>query len=126
LLAFIQGLRLRFALANDGEQNGSRHSLTRRCALTAPFHPYPDESGRYVFCGTFRRSALEGGPPGCYPAHRSMEFGLSSPGRALRRRRQPSTRQERPSGPLATLIICDGGGSGASRSTGSKAWNPSA
>jgi hypothetical protein len=24
-----------------------------RCALTAPFHPYPGEPGRYVFCGTF-------------------------------------------------------------------------
>jgi hypothetical protein len=43
--------------------------LPRRCALTAPFHPYPAHSvsyfsaqteptewaGRYVFCGTFRR-----------------------------------------------------------------------
>ena len=27
----------------------------RRCALTAPFHPYPGKPGRYVFCGTFRR-----------------------------------------------------------------------
>ena len=24
-----------------------------RCALTAPFHPYP--CGRFIFCGTFRR-----------------------------------------------------------------------
>jgi len=23
-----------------------------RCALTAPFHPYP-ETGRFTFCGTF-------------------------------------------------------------------------
>ncbi len=30
-----------------------------RCALTAPFHPYPRgcPRGRYVFCGTFRRIA---------------------------------------------------------------------
>jgi len=46
--------------------------LPRRCALTAPFHPYPAHSrkstctqmllpewaGRYVFCGTFRPSGL--------------------------------------------------------------------
>src|SRR5688572_14877906 len=30
---------------------------------------------RYVFCATFRRVA----PPGCYPAHCPVEFGLSSP-----------------------------------------------
>ena len=55
-----------------------------RCALTAPFHPYPPtlpaqraegEGGRYVFCATVRRVA----PPGCYPAHCPAEFGLSSP-----------------------------------------------
>ncbi len=29
-----------------------------RCALTAPFHPYPStSSGRYIFCGTFPISA---------------------------------------------------------------------
>jgi len=46
--------------------------LPRRCALTAPFHPYPTHSrksrrihvlspewaGRYVFCGTFRPSGF--------------------------------------------------------------------
>ena len=71
LLPYLVLLRVGFALP--------RALLPGRCALTAPFHPYPDESGRYVFCGTFRRSALEGEPPGCYPAHCSMEFGLSSP-----------------------------------------------
>jgi len=49
--------------------------LPRRCAFTAPFHPYPAHSrqsilrsklqpewaGRYVFCGTFRRTGLN--PP---------------------------------------------------------------
>ncbi len=30
--------------------------------------------GRFVFCATFRRVA----PPGCYPAHCPVEFGLSS------------------------------------------------
>ena len=36
--------------------------LRRRCALTAPFHPYPavvvTTAGRYIFCGTFRRTDL--------------------------------------------------------------------
>ena len=35
-----------------------------RWALTPPFHPYPRERGRSVFCGAFRRIA----PPGRYPA----------------------------------------------------------
>ena len=31
--------------------------LRRRCALTAPFHPYRNLAARrYVFCGTFRRT----------------------------------------------------------------------
>ena len=38
--------------------------------------------GRYVFCGTFRRTIppqkSAGAPPGRYPAHCSAEFGLSS------------------------------------------------
>ncbi len=29
-----------------------------RCALTAPFHPYPSFEGRYIFCGTFRPRRL--------------------------------------------------------------------
>jgi len=54
-----------------------------RCALTAPFHPYPStrlalacasRSGRYVFCATFLQVALTGR----YPAHCPAEFGLSS------------------------------------------------
>ena len=36
--------------------------LAARCALTAPFHPYPDYSGRYIFCGTFRRRPLKAAP----------------------------------------------------------------
>ena len=57
--------------------------LQRRCALTAPFHPYPAvlanprliregltrTSGRYVFCGTFRR-------PGLNPASRTLSGTL--------------------------------------------------
>ena len=39
-----------------------------RCALTAPFHPYPPnpegEGGRFVLCGTFPGVA----PAGRYPA----------------------------------------------------------
>ena len=39
----------------------------RRCALTAPFHPYHGTPWRYLFCGTFPRVA----PAGRYPASRS-------------------------------------------------------
>ena len=46
-----------------------------RCALTAPFHPYPAKAGRYIFCGTFRRLS----PPRCYLASCPAEPGLSSP-----------------------------------------------
>ena len=58
-----------------------------RCALTAPFHPYPStralsraRSGRCIFCATFLRVA----PTGRYPAHCPAEFGLSSRLRAPR------------------------------------------
>jgi hypothetical protein len=38
-----------------------RALLPERCALTAPFHPYPAKAGRYVFCCTFRLTGLN--PP---------------------------------------------------------------
>ena len=58
-----------------------------RCALTAPFHPYPTEhftrasprrratAWRYNFCGTFPRIT----PGGRYPPPCPAESGLSSP-----------------------------------------------
>ena len=77
-----------------------------RCALTAPFHPYPPppfaarghpveacraasraREGRYVFCATFLRVTLTGR----YPAHCPAEFGLSS--RLRRERSSGSLRQ---------------------------------
>jgi hypothetical protein len=79
--------------------------LPRRCALTAPFHPYPGVAARAVyflwhFPSNDPTYASVGHPPGRYPAHCSAEFGLSS--RTARRRR------ERPSGPAAnSFIICD-------------------
>ena len=48
-----------------------------RCALTAPFHPYPTgtrPARRYIFCGTGRRLA----PPRRYLASCPAEPGLSS------------------------------------------------
>jgi len=48
-----------------------------RCALTAPFHPYPAglrTSGRYLFCGTFHGLA----PSRRYLASCPVEPGLSS------------------------------------------------
>ena len=52
-----------------------------RCALTAPFHPYLAEAGRYTFCCTFRRLT----PPRRYLAPCPVEPGLSSPGRNQKR-----------------------------------------
>jgi len=49
-----------------------------RCALTAPFHPYPATQRavrRYIFCCTFRRLT----PPRNYLAPCPVEPGLSSP-----------------------------------------------
>src|SRR5207245_4161484 len=69
--------------------------LERRCALTAPFHPYP--GGRYVFCGTFRQPALK-------PASRTLSGTLLSGVRTFLPSR-PERRIERPSGPAAYMII---------------------
>ena len=46
-----------------------------RCALTAPFHPYPACAGRCIFCGTFPGVS----PGGRYPPSCPVKFGLSSP-----------------------------------------------
>ncbi len=60
--------------------------LWRRCALTAPFHPYPagsvdsvaqlskptEPAGRYIFCGTFRRTT-----------HPPLEWKGGAPSRTL-------------------------------------------
>src|SRR6185295_13805581 len=66
-----------------------------RCALTAPFHPYPASpcgfAGRFVLCGTFPGvipACAENTPPDVIRHRMSMEPGLSSPLR------------ERPSGRL--------------------------
>src|SRR3989449_8282979 len=68
--------------------------LARRCALTAPFHPYP--YGRYIFCGTFRQPTLKS-------ASRTLSGTLLSGVRTF----LPShlTQEERPSGPAAYMII---------------------
>jgi hypothetical protein len=70
-----------------------------RCALTAPFHPYPltnafsrARAGRYIFCATILRVA----PTGGYPAHCPAEFGLSSPIPARTRQRRRSSGSLRP------------------------------
>jgi hypothetical protein len=56
-------------------------TLTLRLGACAP------RSGRYLFCATVRRVS----PPGRYPAHCSVEFGLSSPGRTSPRFRATVT-----------------------------------
>src|SRR5687767_5645332 len=49
-----------------------RPSPDARCALTAPFHPYPRERGRSALCGTFLRVASTGLRQ--HPALRSPDF----------------------------------------------------
>jgi len=73
--------------------------LRRRCALTAPFHPYRALPPGGIFSVALSVDRAWTQPPGRYPAHCSAEFGLSS---ALR---------QRPSDPAANkVIICDCGG----------------
>jgi len=56
-----------------------------RCALTAPFHPYPSQrSGRYVFCGTIPCATAQR-PPGRWAlpttvVQRCSDFPLSLAG----------------------------------------------
>ena len=56
-----------------------------RCALAAPFRPYPSEAGRYAFCGTIPQPL--GDWPGVTRHRCSVEPGLSSPGTSPRRGR---------------------------------------
>src|SRR5690348_3356654 len=55
ILPYLALLRVGFALPSP--------LLPRRCALTAPFHPYlkAEASGRYLLCGTFRRFVPQSG-----------------------------------------------------------------
>ena len=71
-LPYLVLLRAGFCLPSALQQT--------RCALTAPFHPYPTfapagKGGRYIFCATILQVTLTGR----YPAHCPAEFGLSSP-----------------------------------------------
>ena len=50
-------------LAPDGVYRALMHCWTKRCALTAPFHPYLNDSRRYIFCGTFPKITLAGRYP---------------------------------------------------------------
>ena len=113
LLPYLVLLRVGFALP--------RASLPGRCALTAPFHPYPDESGRYVFCGTFRR-------PGLNQTSRMLSGTLPCgvrtflPGRALlRRSERPRGKSDRPVR-LPPLIIRVSGGARGPPSGQERGW----
>ena len=81
-----------------------------RCALTAPFHPYPRGLSR---SGGLLSVALSlGSPPAAVSRHRrSLEPGLSSTGRI---RPRSLIARQRPSGQLATAIR----GRGRDRSRG--------
>ena len=76
----------------------------KRCALTAPFHPYLSHRAKPVAAGGIFSVALAvHGPsrprPGRYPAHCPLEFGLSSPARL---RLLGRNRRQRPPGPFAS------------------------
>ena len=90
----LPGQRRRNSLAIPGfHQNGCRPYLVLlpvgftlppmlpsvRCALTAPFHPYPQKPinnrkcGRFAFCGTFPGVAPAGGYPApCFHGARTF------------------------------------------------------
>ena len=66
-----------------------RHYCAARCALTAPFHPYPRlRARRYILCGTFRRRPLKAtsrtlsGTPLC--GVRTFLFPAAQPGQTQR------------------------------------------
>ena len=66
-----------FGLAPSGVCHATRRCPRARCALTAPFHPYPHPLRRLrrsVLCCTFRRLT----PPRRYLAPCPVEPGLSS------------------------------------------------
>ena len=79
-------------------------SPAERCALTAPFHPYPPRKlflaacdtkskfrgGRYILCGTFPDVAVASAAGGRYPPPCPVVFGLSSTP-PKRRRGRPLT-----------------------------------
>jgi len=67
-------LPLLFGIAPDGVCRAGPVARNRGGLLPHRFTLTRREGGRFVFCGTFRRVA----PPGCYPASRSVESGLSS------------------------------------------------
>ncbi len=86
LVPYLVLLRVGFALPS--------RLLETRCALTAPFHPYPEETpGRYVFCGTFRGPPFESGPPAVsrHAALRRPDF----PPRLKKARRLPVRQAQR-------------------------------
>jgi len=67
-----------------------------RCALTAPFHPYPPSRQGAGAGGLLSVALSLGSPPPGITRHRvPVEPGLSSPGGALPRRRRPSGRLAR-------------------------------
>src|SRR6266496_1709151 len=81
-----------------------RSLLNARCALTAPFHPYLLEEAVF-FLWHCPSDGLEAAAPGRYPAHRSVEFGLSSPRVALSGQGRRKQRGQRPPGPNAIESI---------------------
>lgn len=49
-----------------------RRLLSGRWSLTPPFHPYPAEAGRYIFCGTLYPLRYRKGFPGLTPGRSAL------------------------------------------------------
>ena len=83
-----------------------RSLLPGRCALTAPFHPYPAKAGRYVLCGALRRTALT---PSSRTLSGTLPCGVRTflPRAARPRLRRAFTARRRPSGPASANHIID-------------------
>jgi hypothetical protein len=142
LLSYLVLLHAGFALPST--------SLSRRCALTliplkrdAPFHPYPEKSGRYIFCGTFHAGSVR---PDCseipfrpslltstlpYGVRTFLPSAPACPSRAIDGPRQVLERSgDRPACPryfYVNLPVGDGQSTGAKNRipwTTSIAWEP--
>jgi len=96
LRPYLVLLRVGFAM--------QRSLLSARCALTAPFHPYLRSAKAVSSLWHCPSDGLEAAAPGRYPAHCSVEFGLSSPRGALSGRSRGQHRGRRSPDPNATAF----------------------
>ena len=75
-LSLLRGSAFLFDLAPCGACHAVpvTSNAVRSYRTFSPLPRHPETTGRYIFCGAFRRVT----PPSRYEAHRPVEFGLSS------------------------------------------------